>query len=261
MFLILLAAFLGFLIGGARGSLAGAAAGYVLYLGASHIIRNGLQKLQTQFVESTFAMVGAVSKADGVVTRDEIQFAEGLFVRLHLSPEQVLQAKAAFNRGKKPEFDIEEEVDRLLRVSRGSRALTPFFLRVLVIAVAADGRVHPAEHALLLRVAARLRLSPRQVAELEALLRMMAAGAAAGTGSRPDGPTPPQALEDAYAILGLSPEATDSEAKQAYRKLMKESHPDRIAAKGLPESMRDLAEGRAREINAAYDLIKKARGL
>jgi len=38
---------------------------------------------------------------------------------------------------------------------------------------------------------------------------------------------------------------------------MRENHPDRLAAKGPPESMRALAEERAREINVAYDLIKK----
>ena len=41
---------------------------------------------------------------------------------------------------------------------------------------------------------------------------------------------------------------------------MQENHPDKLAAKGLPENMRTLAEERAREINVAFDLIKKARG-
>jgi DnaJ like chaperone protein len=50
-----------------------------------------------------------------------------------------------------------------------------------------------------------------------------------------------------------------SDIKRAYRKLMGENHPDKLAAKGLPESMRKIAEERAREINSAYDLIKKAR--
>jgi DnaJ like chaperone protein len=57
----------------------------------------------------------------------------------------------------------------------------------------------------------------------------------------------------------VTPEASESEIKRAYRKLMSENHPDKLAAKGLPDSMRQLAEERARELNVAYDLIRKAR--
>jgi len=68
-------------------------------------------------------------------------------------------------------------------------------------------------------------------------------------------------LEDAYAALGVSKDASDAEVKRAYRKLIGENHPDKLAARGLPESMRAVAEERSREINAAYDLIKEARGM
>ena len=61
-------------------------------------------------------------------------------------------------------------------------------------------------------------------------------------------------------MLGVSPDASENEIKQAYRQLIRENHPDKIASKGLPESMRSVAEARSREINAAYTLIKKTRG-
>ena len=94
------------------------------------------------------------------------------------------------------------------------------------------------------------------MSQIEAMLRAAARGAAS-----PGGPPPRQQLEDAYAVLGVSPDATDDEVKRAYRKLIIENHPDKLAAKGLPENMREFAEQRAREINSAYDVIKKARGL
>ncbi len=59
----------------------------------------------------------------------------------------------------------------------------------------------------------------------------------------------------------MTPEATPAEIKRAYRKLISENHPDKLAARGLPESMRPVAEERSRELNAAYDLIKSARGI
>jgi len=72
---------------------------------------------------------------------------------------------------------------------------------------------------------------------------------------------PEQRLRDAYAALGLRPEASPADIKRQYKKLISENHPDKLAAKGLPASMREMVEERAREINAAYDTIKRARQL
>ena len=75
------------------------------------------------------------------------------------------------------------------------------------------------------------------------------------------GRRPPQRdeLADAYKIIGVDASASDAEVKKAYRRLMSEHHPDRLAAKGLPESMRAVAEQKTSEITRAYDLIKQAR--
>ena len=66
-------------------------------------------------------------------------------------------------------------------------------------------------------------------------------------------------LEDAYKVLGVSPNATDDEVKRAYRRLALEHHPDKVAALG--EDVRRAAEKKFQEINAAKERIWKARGL
>jgi DnaJ like chaperone protein len=182
---------------------------------------------------------------------------------LRLSGEQREQGKVAFARGKAPGFDLDAEVDRLKgAIGFGRGQLLRLFLQLQCMAVAADGRVHEAEHAMLVRIARRLGLTERDVAQLEALLRAAGAGPA-GAGPRdPRGPgtPPPRArLDDAYTALGLTSEASDAEVKRAYRRLVSENHPDKLASKGLPESMRQVAEERTREINLAYELIKESR--
>jgi DnaJ like chaperone protein len=254
MLLILLFALIGFKIDGITGLLIGALIGFGLSRMARASRQSGLLTAQSQFLDSTFAVMGALCKADGVVTRDEIRVTEQLFARLQLSPEQKNAAKAAFTRGKAPDFDLEGEVDRFVQSARGGAGMFQLFLQVQLSAVAADGQVHPAEHAMLVRIARRLGLSEMDLAGLEALLRAAAGGAPAAAG-----PPPQQRLIDAYAALGVTAEASEAEIKRAYRKLMSENHPDKLAAKGLPDSMRQLAEERARELNVAYDLIRKAR--
>lgn len=248
MALVILGAIIGLVAGGFRGLLIGAAIGYAVRWLLPRVLRRGLGLLQSQYLDATFAVMGALAKADSRVTRDEIRAAQQLFDRLHLSAEQREAAKAAFNRGKAPDFDLDAEVARVAQLCRGRAALVQMFLQVQLMAVAADGQVHPAEHEMLVRVARRLGLAEADVARLEAMLR---AGSAAVPAE--------QRLDDAYAALGVSPDASEAEIRRAYRRLMSQNHPDKLASKGLPESMREMAEERTREISAAYRLIKEAR--
>lgn len=250
--LIFFVALIGLAFGGLRGMIVSLVLSYALSWLARKFVVQKLASIQEQFLETTFAVMGAVCKVDGVVTRDEIAMAESFFVRLNLSPERKEQAKAAFNRGKAKDFDLDAEVREFADASRGQRALHMMLLQIELSAVMGDGKVHPAEHQMIVRVARLLGLTEADVAQLEALLRT-------GGGAR-GGPPPQQSLENAYAALGLPASATDSEIKKAYRRLMSQHHPDKLASKGLPESMREMAEQKTREISTAYALIKEARG-
>jgi DnaJ like chaperone protein len=228
MSLIVVGALLGLYIAGIPGLVVGGVLGYAIGRG------------------SRAAFVG--------VSSEEIRVAEQIFERLHLSAEQRIAAKAAFNRGKAPDFDLDGEAGKLASLRFGRAPLLRLFLQVQCMAVAADGNVHPAEHAMLVRVARRLGLGERDVAQLEALLRAAHAGP-----SSAGGPPPAARLDDAYTALGIDRNASVAEIKRAYRRLIGENHPDKLAARGMPDSMREVAEERAREINVAYDLIKDDR--
>jgi DnaJ like chaperone protein len=256
MFFIVAGALLGAIFGGFPGFLFGGLLGYIAGVALQRTVVGGLRVAQTQLLDSTFSIMGALCKADNVVSRDEINAVEQAFRMLKLQGEQLEQAKAAFNRGKQPDFDLDAAVDQFARISHRRGPLLQLFLQLQVMAVAADGRIDPAEHAMLVRIARRLGLGEADVSQLEALLRA-ATGGPSAAGREPS----KDRLADAYAALGVTPAASAAEVKRAYRKLISQNHPDKLAARGLPESMRAVAEERSRELNSAYDLIKTARNI
>jgi len=252
--LIFIGALLGALSGGFAGFIIGGLLGYAASFAFRQFIVGSLQVAQSQLLDSTFSIMGALCKADNVVTRDEIKTVEQIMNMFKLQSEGKAQARTAFNRGKQRDFDLDAAVDQFAQISRGRGPLLQLFLQVQCMAVTADGRIDPAEHAMLVRIAQRLGLTEADVSQLEALLR-----AAMGGPSTRGGVPEKDRLADAYAALGITADATPAEVKRAYRKLISQNHPDKLAARGLPESMRPVAEERSRELNSAYDMIKRAR--
>lgn len=242
---IIVGAIIGFIFNRFTGAILGAFVGWWI----SKALRNRVvSAAQSRFVDSTFAVMGAVCKVDGRVSEREIQLAEDLFEKLRLSPDARASARDAFRRGKRPGFDLDAEVADFARACRNNKAFCTMFLQIQLGAVAADGEVSDAEHQILVRIARGLGLSEAEVERLEATLRV-------------HGDHSQKKLDDAYQVLGLPADASDAELKRAYRKLMSENHPDKLASRGLPESVRQMAEEKTRDITAAYDLIKEARGL
>ena len=252
--LTIIGALLGATFGGFVGLIIGGLIGYAASFAFRQFVVGSLQVAQSQLLDSTFSIMGALCKADNVVSRDEINAVQQIFDMLKLQGESREQAKAAFNRGKQSDFDLDAAVDQFARISRGRGPLVQLFLQLQCMAVVADGRIDPAEHAMLVRIAQRLGLAEADVSQLEALLRA-AMGGPSGAGGQPQ----KDRLADAYAALGITANAKPTEIKRAYRKLISKNHPDKLAARGLPESMRPVAEERSRELNSAYDLIKSAR--
>ncbi len=248
---VLMGGLIGLVAGGFAGLVFGLLVGFGVGVFMLGLMRSRGLGLDPQgFLDSTFAVMGALCKADGRVSQDEIRVAETFFDKLALSKDQRKAARTAFNRGKSEGFDLHGEVLNLRASVRNNHALLQLFLQVQLSAVAADGMVHESEHRMLLRVARGLGLAEADVERLEAMLRHAAAG---------PGQSTEDSLADAYATLGVDPTASDAEIKKAYRRQMSRHHPDKLASRGMPESMRSVAEERTQEISKAYDEISQSR--
>jgi len=242
----------GLLAGGLAGLLIGAAVGYLVgEFMVRVLLPIGQGGAQEKFLDVTFSVMGALCKADGVVTPEEIRVGEQYFDKLALSSKQRRAAIAAFERGKCVGFDLYGEARSLRWTLRYNRALLLLFLKVQFSAVTADGVLHENERRKLLHVTHALGLRDVDLDNLEAMLGGKSSGAASSS---------PKDAECAYAALGVRPSASNAEVKRAYRRLMSQYHPDKFASRGLSENMRDVANERVHEVRTAYDAIKEERG-
>lgn len=245
---------LGFLAAGPFGSLFGIVLGHQFDQGLHSRLGVGRGSAGTQelFFATTFSVMGHIAKSDGRVSEDEIRAARRIMHGMRLSPEQVALAIEHFTRGKNPSFRLGNTVDELADVLAGRRDLVRAFVEIQLQALVASGGLDRAKRELLWRVARQLGMGRVELAQIEALVRAQQASASAlGRGERD--------LTGAYQVLGVEEDASPEEIKLAYRRLMSQHHPDKLVARGLPESMRANAELKTREIRAAYDRVKAQR--
>jgi len=242
----------GLLAGGLGGLLIGAIIGFVVgEVMIKVFLPIGQSGARDHFLDVTFAVMGALCKADGVVTPEEIRVGEHYFDKLALSPDQRRAAIAAFDRGKDLGFDLYGEARSLRWTLRYNRPLLLLFLQIQFSAVTADGELHEDERRKLLHVTHALGLKDVDLDHLEGMLGNRSSGTSGPTRNASDGD---------YATLGVKPSASDAEVKRAYRRLMSQYHPDKFASRGLTENMREVAKDRVHEVRAAFDAIKKQRG-
>ncbi len=254
----IIAGALGFLMGGVFGALIGLIIGH-WFDSSLRLIRPPSSGKQQAIVEKCFELMGCVCKADGRITAEEIQAAEAILQRLRVVGEGRQAAIAAFNRGKAPGFDPDRAAAELRELCGGRILWLRLCLEILFSGAAADGRLDPKERELLVRIAGALGIP---MAEFEQMLLLITGGFGSyAGGAGPRNASPRESLADAYKVLGVDAGASDGEVKKAYRRLMSKYHPDKLAAREMPEAMRQQAEEQVRRIRAAWDTVTTARGL
>ncbi len=253
----LVGTFLGTVTGGPIGAVLGAFLGHQYDKGVERRSGAAWSGVGRLFFETTFGVMGHVAKADGRVTEEEIDAARRIMARMRLDQAQTAEAVRLFREGKAPDWPLEPNVERLAEACGHRRSLRRAFLEIQMEAALATGQLSPATRSALWRVTQALELTRVEMAQIEALLRM----ARPGGGANRRMPAQRQTLDEAYKVLGISAQSSDADAKLAYRRLMNQHHPDKLRARGMPESMIPVAEARTREIRAAWDIVRASRKL
>ncbi len=281
----LLGGSVGFALGGPLGALAGAALGHgfdrwFLGQGRPEAGPEGSRFSQTGpvrggFLYPTFAVMGHLAKADGRVSEREIALAESVMTRLQLSAGQRRVAIGHFNEGKSPDFPLDRVLAALRQDCRGRGVMLRLFLDIQFQMAYVDGVPGKEQAALLLHISRHLGVSDAVFRGLDQVARFRrgsgrAAGAwgraragraeaGAGTGPRRSA-SAGSGLAAAYAVLGVASTASEAAVKRAYRRLLSQNHPDKLASKGLPPDMLKLADEKTHQIRRAYETITRARG-
>jgi DnaJ like chaperone protein len=189
------------------------------------------------FTIGMIALGAKMAKADGVVTNDEVAAFKQIF---HVPQSELAAVARVFNLAKQDVAGYETYARQIAKLFHARALILENVLDGLFHIARADGMLHPAELVFLQDVGALFGFPEHDFARIKA--RHVTAG-----------------TDDPYLILGIEREADMAAIKARYRKLVRDNHPDRQIAAGVPAEMVVLATRRLAHINAAYDCILKER--
>ena len=230
---------IGFTIGGPIGGILGAIIGSKLSNGDQLKPTNN-QKNQAAFFTALFACFAKIAKADGRVSRDEVDKVDDFIKsRFKFPPEQRAFAIDIFNHAKDDQNSFEDYASQLSALLSSNPSALIMFYELLFELSMADGRLDPEEERLLLQAVSIFKIDPDF---MDINKKKFGAN-----------------IADAYSILGVNQDMSFKEIKTAYQRKRKEFHPDTLLSKGLPEELLDKAKEKFIEIQGAFEQIEKQK--
>jgi len=214
-------------------------------------------------IASMMALCAMIAKADGSVTKGEIRFIKD-FIKGHfgISNEEVNTYEAAFNYGK----NHPEEYVFFTQIISGyyrTRRDYVMALAYLFVGVAMqEGESTAAKEAQTKKIVMGLGLSEYEYQALRmAFLRQRGGYEQSYSGQGFGNYSNQEDLVKKYTqVLGVSEDASMTEIKKAYRKLVKEYHPDKLSSGSVPPEYIEFANQKIRDINEAYEYLEKVKG-
>ncbi len=196
--------------------------------------------------DQLFAIVVVVlsaklAKCDGPVNRQEIDSFKRSF---RIPTESTAEIGRLFDQARTRTDDFAPFAEELGRAYADQAAVLEEVLAALFAIARSDGALTRPELDFLGRVHALFGLGHGAWDRAEN-------GAARPSADEPD----------AYAVLGVARHASDDEIRATWRRLMRETHPDSLAARGAKAAEIAVGAERVARVNAAWDRIKRDRGL
>ncbi len=189
------------------------------------------------FTIAVIALGAKMAKADGQVTRNEVTAFRQVF---HIPAGEEGNAARVFNLARQDVTGYDAYAQRVARMfGSGDAVLTDLMEGLFHIAVA-DGNYHPAEDRFLSDVAEIFGLDGAAFRRLRSQFV-------------------PDAAPDPHDVLGVARDAPFEEVRRAWRAKVRETHPDRMLARGVPEEAVKLAERRLVAVNRAWEEIAARR--
>ena len=185
------------------------------------------------FTIAVIALGAKMAKADGKVTRDEVTAFREVF---QIAREDEANAARVFNLARTDVAGYREYAERIHDMFQHDPGTLWDLMEGLFHIALADGVYHPDEAAFMEDVATIFGL-PRH--EFRAMRARYV----------------PDAAPDPYTVLGVTPNMEVTEIRRVWRRLVRETHPDAMMARGLPEEAIKLAEKRLIAINRAWEEI------
>lgn len=245
------------------------------------------QGKNNELLYGLFMLLGYIARGAGAIQKEAILQAQQYMDMLRMNDSASRsRAQQAFNRGKAADFNLNEEIISIRHSCMENINIVSIVLELLVQMALADGRISEEEYRRLLEVANGLgvpkelidRMIQMRIAEMQFRqgfyqYRQQGNGYYQGGNSQYDQDssdgyaggqsqqqTSASQLEEAYKIIGVSPDASWEEVRKAHKKLMLKYHPDRLKSQGIPDEMIASYAEKAKDIQAAFDCIKRARG-
>jgi DnaJ like chaperone protein len=249
----------GFAVGGPFGAVVGAALGHAADQGVLPQMRGGERRGATGrfgparvaamfgrrdqlFAIGVVVLSAKLAKCDGPVTRPEIDAFKRQF---RIPPQSARDIGRLFDQARDSAEGYEQYATQLGEAFADHLGLLEDVLTALFAIARADGPVSQQEVDFLRGVHRAFRLDNIAWDRARGARARMAA----------------QEEQDPYAALGLARSTPNEELRLAWRKLMRENHPDSLAARGVPQEFVARATEKVARINAAWDQIKRERGL
>jgi DnaJ like chaperone protein len=189
------------------------------------------------FTVAVIALAAKMAKADGRVTHDEIRVFRDSF---HVDHARLAEVARVFDLARRSTQGFETYAKRLGAMFAHDPVMLEEILDILFLIAEQDGGIRDSELRFLEATAAAMGLDDRSFARLRA--------------GRGDGDTA------AHDVLGVPEDASPDEIKAAWRRLVRDLHPDRLAAAGMPAAFIAVATERLIAVNRAHARLLEARG-